>query len=108
MGRMHSGGKGISSSALPFRRRAPKWITLSPSAVVELIVKLAKKGNFSLSPHIFSSFPLGLSPSQIGVTLRDLHGIPQVRFLTGRKILRILKKNGIGLIIENIWTEIFG
>jgi len=79
MGRMHSNGKGISSSALPFRRKAPKWITLSPSAVVELIVKLAKKG---------------LTPSQIGVTLRDQHGIPQVRFLTGRKILRILKKNG--------------
>jgi len=79
MGRMHSNGKGISSSALPFRRKAPKWITLSPAAVVELIVKLAKKG---------------LTPSQIGVTLRDQHGIPQVRFLTGRKILRILKKNG--------------
>ena len=79
MGRMHSNGKGISSSALPFRRQPPKWITLSPAAVVELIVKLAKKG---------------LTPSQIGVTLRDQHGIPQVRFLTGRKILRILKKNG--------------
>jgi len=79
MGRMHSGGKGISSSALPYRRKAPKWITMSPSAVNELIVKLAKKG---------------LTPSQIGVSLRDQHGIPQVRFLTGRKILRILKKNG--------------
>jgi small subunit ribosomal protein S13e len=45
----------------------------------QLIVKLAKKG---------------LTPSQIGVSLRDQHGIPQVRFLTGRKILRILKKNG--------------
>jgi len=79
MGRMHSDGKGISSSALPYRRRAPRWLTMSPTSVVELIVKLAKKG---------------LTPSQIGVTLRDQHGIPQVRFLTGRKILRILKKNG--------------
>jgi len=76
---MHSNGHGQSSAALPFRRKAPKWITLSPSAVVELIVKLAKKG---------------LTPSQIGVTLRDQHGIPQVRFLTGQKILRILRKNG--------------
>jgi len=56
MGRMHSGGKGISSSALPYRRKPAKWITMSPAAVVELIVKLAKKG---------------LTPSQIGVTLRD-------------------------------------
>lgn len=36
----------------------------------------------------------GLTPSQIGVTLRDSHGIPQVRFVTGNKILRILKSNG--------------
>jgi len=76
---MHSNGHGMSSSALPFRRKAPRWATLSPSGTVELIVKLAKKG---------------LTPSQIGVTLRDQHAIPQVRFLTGKKILRILKKNG--------------
>jgi len=36
----------------------------------------------------------GLTPSQIGVSLRDQYGIPQVRFVTGKKILRILKKNG--------------
>ena len=35
-----------------------------------------------------------MTPSQIGVTLRDEFGIPQVRFITGRKILRILKKQG--------------
>jgi len=76
---MKGGGKGISGSALPFKRKAPKWITMSPNSINELITKLAKKG---------------LSPSQIGVLLRDQHGIPQVRFLTGSKILRILKKNG--------------
>jgi len=37
----------------------------------------------------------GLSPSQIGVILRDSHGIAQVRFVTGQKIVRILKANGI-------------
>ena len=58
---MKGKGKGISSSALPYKRRAPKWVTLSPSAVSDIIVKLAKKG---------------LSPSQIGVILRDQHGIP--------------------------------
>ena len=76
---MKGKGKGISSSALPFKRKAPKWVTLTPSAVTDIIVKLAKKG---------------LSPSQIGVLLRDQHGIPQVRFITGKKILRVLKKNG--------------
>jgi small subunit ribosomal protein S13e len=34
-------------------------------------------------------------PSQIGVLLRDSHGIPQTKAVTGSKILRILKKNGL-------------
>ena len=38
----------------------------------------------------------GSSPSQIGVILRDNYGIPQVKGVTGSKILRILKKNGLG------------
>lgn len=37
----------------------------------------------------------GLSPAQIGVILRDSHGIPQVKSVTGNKILRILKSNGL-------------
>ena len=37
----------------------------------------------------------GSTPSQIGVTLRDQYGIPQVKGVTGSKILRILKVNGI-------------
>ena len=76
---MKGKGKGIASSALPYKRRAPKWISIAPSSVSELILKLAKKG---------------LTPSQIGTLLRDQHGIPQVRFLNGKKILRILKKGG--------------
>merc|ERR1712194_1001837 len=38
---------------------------------------------------------LGLMPSQIGVTLRDSFGIPQVRTCTGSKILRLLKTKGL-------------
>ena len=37
----------------------------------------------------------GSTPSQFGVTLRDQYGIPQVKGVTGSKILRILKVNGI-------------
>lgn len=59
MGRMQmkAKGKGISGSALPYKRKAPKWITMTPSAVNELIVKLAKKGIFlkkSLNLALFS------------------------------------------------------
>ena len=38
----------------------------------------------------------GLTPSQIGVILRDSQVVPQVKSVTGSKILRILKKNGLG------------
>jgi len=50
--------------------------------VDETICKFAKKG---------------LTPSQIGVILRDSHGIAQVKSVTGSKILRILKAHGISL-----------
>ena len=80
MGRMYSSGKGISRRCLPYRKTAPSWVTVSSNDLVDSIVKLAKKGN---------------SPSQIGVTLRDTVGIPQVKSITGSKILRILKKVGL-------------
>lgn len=61
---MHSGGKGISSSALPYKRSAPSWCKATATEVKESICKLARKG---------------MTPSQIGVVLRDSNGIPQVR-----------------------------
>merc|ERR1712029_257369 len=45
--------------------------------------------------HICKLARKGLTPSQIGVTLRDSFGIPQVNTVTGSKILRILKTNGL-------------
>merc|ERR1712028_333061 len=75
---------GISSSAHPFRRRAPTWVKMKPEDAIDHISKLAKKG---------------LTPSQIGVTLRDSFGIPQVKNVTGSKILRILKANGLGTFL---------
>ncbi|KAI1716379.1 ribosomal protein s15 domain-containing protein [Ditylenchus destructor] len=80
MGRMHNPGKGISRSALPYRRSVPTWLKLTSTDVEEQIVKLARKG---------------LRPSQIGVILRDSHGVAQVRRVTGNKIVRILKSKGM-------------
>eukprot|EP00999_Lentomonas_sp_LEN2_P001119 NODE_2124_length_647_cov_20.632692_g2074_i0.p1 GENE.NODE_2124_length_647_cov_20.632692_g2074_i0~~NODE_2124_length_647_cov_20.632692_g2074_i0.p1 ORF type:complete len:152 (+),score=5.18 NODE_2124_length_647_cov_20.632692_g2074_i0:103-558(+) len=79
MGRMHSGGKGMSKSALPYKRAPPSWCKVSASEVCDKICRLAKKG---------------LTPSQVGVILRDSEGIPQVQSVTNTKILRILKANG--------------
>mmetsp|Transcript_29117 Transcript_29117/g.40214 ORF Transcript_29117/g.40214 Transcript_29117/m.40214 type:complete len:152 (+) Transcript_29117:68-523(+) len=80
MGRMHSKGKGMSSSALPYKRSAPSWLKITTGEVEEHCCKLAKKG---------------LTPSQIGVILRDSHGITQVSSVTGSKVLRILKGKGL-------------
>ena len=80
MVRMHSQGKGISRSALPYRRTPPSWSKTEAEAVKEEVMKHAKKG---------------LTPSQIGVLLRDSQGIPQVKAITGNKILRLLKAAGL-------------
>merc|ERR1711879_928574 len=58
----------------------PNWLKLTSEEVKDQIYKLAKKG---------------MTPSQIGVILRDSHGVAQVRFVTGNKILRILKSKGL-------------
>jgi small subunit ribosomal protein S13e len=36
----------------------------------------------------------GMSPSQIGVAIRDREAVPSIKLLTGQKIVRLLKKNG--------------
>ncbi|PSK41356.1 40S ribosomal protein S13 [Candidozyma pseudohaemuli] len=62
------------------KKNAPAWFKLSSDEVVEQIIKYARKG---------------LTPSQIGVILRDAHGVSQAKVVTGNKILRILKSNGL-------------
>lgn len=69
MGRLHSNGKGISGSAIPYSRQPPSWLKTAPEQVVDQICKLARKGS---------------TPSQIGVVLRDSHGIAQVKVVTGK------------------------
>ncbi|KAJ8908147.1 hypothetical protein NDN08_008241 [Rhodosorus marinus] len=80
MGRMHSKGKGLASSALPYKRTPPTWVRISQQEVIDQICQHARKGMF---------------PSMIGVSLRDSKGVPQVKSVTGNKILRILKANGL-------------
>ena len=72
--------KGIARSSLPYRRTPPSWCRTESDTVKQEIIKFAKKG---------------LTPSQIGVRLRDSMGIPQVVTVTGSKILRILKVAGM-------------
>merc|ERR1712166_998054 len=79
MGRMHCSGKGKSRSSLPYVRSAPDW-SKSASEIEKQIIIFAKKG---------------LTSSQIGVELRDKHGVPQYRYLTGDTITRVLRLHGL-------------
>jgi small subunit ribosomal protein S13e len=51
--------------------------------------------NKQVSDQICKLAKKGMTPSAIGVLLRDQHGIPQVSTVTGSKILRILKGSGL-------------
>ncbi|GMP52564.1 hypothetical protein CsSME_00018325 [Camellia sinensis var. sinensis] len=77
MGRMHSRGKGISASALPYKRTPPSWLKISSQDVEDNICKFAKKG---------------MTPSQIGVILRDSQGIAQVKSVTGSKFFCVFSR----------------
>ena len=80
MAKMHNKNKGISRSVIPYQRKSPKWSNKNFEQIKTLICNLAKKG---------------LVPSQIGIYLRDSEGIPLTKNITGKKILRILKMNGL-------------
>ena len=78
MGRLHSHRHGKSHSIRPATIQAPSWISQSPKEVEELVVKYAKEG---------------LSPSQIGIKLRDQYAIPLVKPITKKTVAKILEEN---------------
>ncbi len=80
MGRMHTHRHGKSHSIRPVTLRAPSWITLGPKEIEELVVKYTKDG---------------LTPSQIGIKLRDQHSIPLIKPITKKGIGEILEENDL-------------
>jgi small subunit ribosomal protein S15 len=78
MGRMHTHRHGKSHSIRPATVRAPSWITLGPKEVEALIIKYSKDG---------------LTPSQIGIKLRDQHSIPLVKPIMKKSMGQILEEN---------------
>ncbi len=75
---MHTHRHGKSHSIRPATLRAPSWITQSPAEIEELVVKYSKDG---------------LTPSQIGIKLRDQHSIPLVKAITNKKMGQILEEH---------------
>ena len=79
MARMHARRKGRSGSSPQTRKENPKW-SLKSKDVEKLVLELSASGN---------------TLSQIGIILRDLHGVPSVKLATGRSISNILLSNDI-------------
>lgn len=78
MAKMHSKKKGKSRSKRPLRTSPPSWLEYSREEVIDLILRYRKEE---------------YTPSMIGIVLRDRHGIPSVKLITGKKITQILEEH---------------
>lgn len=72
--------KGRSHSIRPVGKRPPVWCRYTSEEVEAIIVKLAKEGH---------------NASRIGIILRDRHGVPLAKPITGKSITQIMKDNGL-------------
>lgn len=79
MARLHAKRKGKSGSTRPFLKAKPEWVTADPAEVEETILRLHSEG---------------LATAEIGVRLRDAHGVPSVRLVTGKAITQVLRAKG--------------
>ena len=79
MARMYSRKKGKSGSKRPYGK-SYTWMTYKPKEIELLVIKQAKEGK---------------STSQIGIVLRDVYGIPDVKAMTKKTISEILEKKNI-------------
>lgn len=80
MARMHAGRKGTSRSVRPYRKEVPPWSTSDAKEIEKIILDLRKQGRMI---------------SEIGLILRDKHGVPDVKLATGKRIGRIIREAGL-------------
>ena len=88
MARMYSRAKGISGSKKPIKKEVPTWTRYKSKEVEILVSKMSKENK---------------TASQIGLTMRDTYGIPDVKTLTGKSISKILgEKNLLPEVPEDL------
>lgn len=80
MARIHVHTHGKSHSTRPTSKGPSPWLSHSTDQISALAVELAKEG---------------LSPSEIGIRLRDLHGIPLIKPVLGKSLTSVLIENNI-------------
>ncbi|MFL6310031.1 MAG: 30S ribosomal protein S15 [Nitrososphaera sp.] len=80
MARIHVHTHGKSHSTRPTSKSPALWLSLNRDQISDLVLQLAKEG---------------LSPSEIGLRLRDAHGIPLVKPALGKSMSELLTENNI-------------
>ena len=80
MAKMHSRKKGKSGSHKHIIKTKNAWVIHSEKEIEKLVIKLAKND---------------LHSSQIGLRLRDSYGIPNVKSITKKGLVHILKENSL-------------
>jgi len=77
---MHSRKKGKAGSHKPLNTQKSGWIRYGAKEIEMLVAKLAKDDN---------------TASEIGVILRDVYGIPDVKMITSKSITKIMKEKNL-------------
>src|SRR5436853_4582572 len=70
----------MSNTHMAKEAEARQWVNYKPEEIEDLIANLANQG---------------MDPSQIGITLRDQYGVPNVKLLNNMRINQILEKKGL-------------
>ncbi|MCL4350395.1 MAG: 30S ribosomal protein S15 [Candidatus Thermoplasmatota archaeon] len=80
MAKMHTRKKGRSGSRNTFYGMKHNWIQMSQIELEEAVVQMRKEG---------------LTASMIGIRLRDLYGVPKLKYVNKKKIGDVLAENKI-------------
>ena len=91
---MYSRRKGKSRSTRPINSEIPDWIDITTEEIEQKVAELYEQG---------------YTKSEIGMRLRDWHGVPYSKLVTGKKISQILEEKGIEAKVpedlENLITQ---
>lgn len=91
MARMYSRRRGKSGSTKPLLKKQPSWVRYKQREVELLVVKLGKDG---------------LTPTQIGIMLRDSYGIPDVKLICNKSISIILEESKLLSKVPNDMVDL--
>ena len=80
MGRLHTHNHGKAHSIRPIESKFSLWVKQDTKEIEDLVIKYTKDG---------------LTPSQIGIKLRDQHAIPLVKPIINKTISDVLDQNDL-------------